>query len=58
MNIIRNTRWGESPDMRELRQRNEERLADARQRMGSKHLLHPENRIRYIDAKENRHAIS
>lgn len=52
MNIIRSTRWGESPDIRELRQRNEQRLADARQRMGSKHLLHPENRIRYINSME------
>lgn len=52
MNIIRTTRWGESPDMRELRRRNEQRLADARQRMGSRHLLHPENRIRYINSME------
>lgn len=51
MNIIRNTRWGESPDIRELRQRNEQRLADARQRMGSKHLLHPDNAIRYINSR-------
>lgn len=58
MNIVKNTRWGESPDMRDLRQRNEQRLADARQRMGSRHLLHPENRVRYINSKGNRHAIN
>lgn len=51
MSIIRNTRWGESPDIRDLRQRNEQRLADARQRMGSRSLLHPENRIRYINSR-------
>lgn len=52
MNIIRNIRWGELPDIRELRQRNEQRLADARQRMGSRHLLHPDNRVRYINSME------
>lgn len=51
MNIIRNIRWGELPDIRELRRRNAKRLADACQRMGSQHLLHPENKIRYINSQ-------
>lgn len=51
MSIIRNIRWGELPDIRELRQRNEERLANARQRMGSRHLLHPDNRVRHINSR-------
>lgn len=44
--------WGAFPDIQELRQRNAERIEQARQIMGRRHLLHPDNRVRYINVQE------
>lgn len=33
-------------DMKALRERNEQRMAAARERLGDRYLLHPDNRVR------------
>lgn len=44
--------WGAFPDIQELRQRNAQRIELARQSMGRRSLLHPANRIRYINTRD------
>lgn len=44
-------RWGAFPDIQELRQRNAQRIEQALRSMGRRHLLHPANRIRYINTR-------
>lgn len=41
-------------ELLELRARNEARLKEAKERMGAKYLLHPDNRVKRIKAEPNR----
>lgn len=41
-------------ELLELRARNEARLKEAKERMGTKYLLHPDNRVKRIKPESNR----
>ena len=41
-------------ELLELRARNEVRLKEAKERMGTKYLLHPDNRVKRIKTESNR----